>query len=88
MPHGLADGLAGGGVPQPRRLVLAPGDDVFPSGLNATDPKFPECSGIWPRGWPVAGSHSRAVLSRLPVTTVFPSGLKATEFTGFECGMG
>ena len=34
-----------------------------------------------PRGMPVAASQSRAVLSRLPVRTVLPSGLKATAQT-------
>ena len=29
-----------------------------------------------PRGWPVAASQSRAVLSQLPVSMVLPSGLK------------
>ena len=30
-------------------------------------------------GWPVAASQSRAVLSQLPVRTVLPSGLNATD---------
>ena len=34
-----------------------------------------------PRGRPVAASHSRAVLSRLPVSTALPSGLNATALT-------
>ena len=29
----------------------------------------------------MAASHSRAVLSQLPVSTVLPSGLKATQST-------
>ena len=32
-----------------------------------------------PIGWPVAASHSRAVLSRHPVRMVLPSGLNATD---------
>ena len=36
---------------------------VLPSGLNATDHTKPGCSIGWPMGWPVAASHSRAVLS-------------------------
>ena len=34
-----------------------------------------------PRGRPVAASHSRAVPSSLPVSTVLPSGLNATALT-------
>ncbi len=32
-------------------------------------------------GWPVAASHSRAVLSKPPVRIVLPSGLNATAIT-------
>ena len=35
MAKGLADGLAGGDVPEPRRMVVAAGETVLPSGLNA-----------------------------------------------------
>ena len=51
---------------------------VLPSGLNATAQTRPGCVRGWPRGWPVAASQSRAVLSSLPVITVLPSGLNAT----------
>jgi hypothetical protein len=34
-----------------------------------------------PSGWPVALSHRRAVPSLLAVTTLLPSGLKATRRT-------
>ena len=42
---------------------------------------MPECGMGWPIGRPVAASHSRAVLSWLPVRIVLPSGLNATEST-------
>ena len=64
---GLADGLAGVGVPQPHRLVAAAGGDALPSGLNATlitASVWPVIG--WPMGWPVSASHSRTVLSSLP----------------------
>ena len=54
----------------------------LPSGLNATlhtAPVWP-VSG-WPTGWPVAASHTRTVLSPLPVTMRLPSGLNATLVT-------
>ena len=38
-----------------------------------------------PMGWPVAASQSRAVLSSLPVSTVLPSGLNATQLTRCSC---
>ena len=39
-------------------------------------------------GWLVTASQSRAVLSSLPVSTVLPSGLKATARTFSRCRMG
>ena len=49
-----------------------------PSGLNAT----PDTSSVWPvrvrTVVPVAGSHSRTVLSSLAVASRVPSGLNAT----------
>ena len=41
-----------------------------------------------PRGRPVAASQSRAVTSRLPVTTVLPSGLNATAQTAASMRQG
>ena len=76
--------LAAGGVPNPRRLVVAAVANRFPSGLNAT---------LWPNGMkfipsscPRIVSSSRplvafqifAVLSQLAVASRFPSRLKAT----------
>ena len=78
MHQGLADGPAGGGVPEPRRLVaMLAVRIVLPSGLNATDHTRSGCAMGWPSGRPVAASHSRAVLSEPPVRIVLPSGLNA-----------
>ena len=65
-----ADGWPVSGVPQPHRLVAAAGGERCPSGLNATLYTAP----VWPvsgspTGWPVAASHSRTVLSSLPVAS-------------------
>ena len=51
----------------------------MPSGLNATL----DTASVWPVsgspiGWPVSASHSRTVLSPLPETMRWPSGLNAT----------
>ena len=64
---GCADGLAGGGVPQPHRPVGAAGDEACAVGAERhplTQSVWP-VSG-WPTGWPVAASHSRTVWSLLP----------------------
>ncbi len=81
MRQGWAEGLARRRVPEPGRAVLAPGETVLPSGLNATAPTPLSCVRVRPMGWPVAASQSRAVLSWLPVITVLPSGLNATAST-------
>ena len=76
----LADGLAGGRVPHPHRVVGTAGDDPRAVGAerHARTPR-PVCpvSG-WPTGRPVAASHTRTVLSALPETIRVPSGLNAT----------
>src|SRR5262245_43604781 len=66
--------LSGGHFPQAGPPEL-PVTRVWSSGLNATARTTPVCCKGIPRGWPVAASHSRAVLSALPVATVFPSWL-------------
>ena len=77
-----ADGLAGGGVPEPRRLVRAPGEDGLAVGAECHGPyRSPDACKGWPMGRPVAASQSRAVLSWLPVRMVLPSGLNATDMT-------
>ena len=81
MHEGLTDGTMGGGVPEPRRLVLAPGEDGPAVG---TERHGHDLALMWkgdPTGWPVAASQSRAVLSLLPVRMVLPSGLNATAMT-------
>ena len=72
------DGLAGGGVPEPRRPVIAAGQHGLAVGAerHGHDRALMRRGG--PMGWPVAASQSRAVLSQLPVSTVLPSGLNAT----------
>ena len=79
MNQGEAEGPARRRVPQPRRLVLAPGEHglAVRAERHGRRPR-PDASWGRPRGWPVAASHSRAVLSELPVSTVLPSGLNAT----------
>ena len=79
----LADGLAGGGVPQPHRLVGAAGGDAGAVGAerHAASPRPVWPVSGWPMGWPVAASHSRTVLSSLPEARRVPSGLNATLHT-------
>ncbi len=65
MPHGGAEGLTGGRLPQPRGRVPASGEDGLAVGAegHGTD-LFICCKGA-PRGLPVDASQSRAVLSSL-----------------------
>ena len=75
-------GLARCRVPQPRRLVKAPGQHglAVRAERHGVDRALMGHGGT--RGRPVAASHSRAVLSpRLAVRTVLPSGLNATAET-------
>ena len=57
----------------------------MPARLNAT----PQTQLVWPLKMrtclPVAGSHSRAVVSPLAVASSRPSGLNATPLTGPLC---
>ena len=78
-PVSGADGVAGGGVPDPHGVVGAAGDDAVPVGLNATDCTAP----VWPvsgapMGSPVAASQIRTVCVALPETMRVPVGLNAT----------
>ena len=71
--------LAAGRLPQPHRFVdSCRWPARCPSGLKATL----ETVLWWPVNWssslPVATSHSRTVLSELPLASARPSGLKAT----------
>ena len=80
----LADGLAGGRVPQPHRVVLrtAAGDDAVPVGAKRHTRHGARVAGQRrAEGWPVSASHTRTVLSRLPETMRLPSGLNATLVT-------
>ena len=57
-----------------------------PSGLNAAE----QTASSWPRraselAWPVAASHTRAVLSPDAVTIRVPSGLNAADLTSSSC---
>ena len=81
MRHGLADGLPVGGVPEPRRLVVAAGEDGLAVGAERHGPDRVLMHHGLADGLPVAASQSRAVLSQLPVRTVLPSGLNATALT-------
>ena len=79
----LADGLAGGRVPQPHRLVVAAGGDARAVGAERHAGHRVRVAGQRLRrsGWPVAASHSRTVLSALPEASRVPSGLNATLYT-------
>ena len=77
-----ADRLAGVGVPQPHRRVVAGAGQPVPVGAErhtVTAPVWP-VSGS-PIGWPVSASHSRTVASSLAEASRCPSGLNATPFT-------
>ena len=78
MRHGEAERPARRRVPQPRRLVLAPGEHGLAVGAERHGRDHALMRQGSPRGRPVAASQSRAVLSTLPVRTVLPSGLNAT----------
>ena len=79
MLHGWAEGPAGGGVPQPRRLVIAPGEDrlAVRAQCHGRDFGIPA-----PRAGrearPDATSQRRTLPSRPAVRRVLPSGLNAT----------
>ena len=79
----VADGLAGGRVPQPHRVVVAAGGDARAVGAERHAVHRARCgrSAAAPTGWPVAASHSRTVLSSLPEASRLPSGLNATLIT-------
>ena len=84
-----AQALAGGRVPQPRRLVAAGGGEQPPV---RAERHAPDRGRSWPvrvrRHSPVAGSHSRAVLSSLAVASSRPSGLNATPRPAVVAGQG
>ena len=68
----------GGGVPEPRRVVMAAGEYGLAVGAERHGPNRALVLHGGPMGLPVAASQSRAVLSSLPVSTALPSGLNAT----------
>ena len=80
VPQRAADRPAGRAVPEPRGPVVAPGEDRPAVGAEGHG-RDPVARGpaAGRSGRPVAASQSRAVLSQLPVRTVRPSGLNATE---------
>ena len=82
MRQGWADGLAGGGVPEPRRPVRAPGQDGLAVGAERHGHdlalmRHGLAEGLARRRRPRAAP----CLSSLPVRTVLPSGLNATAMT-------
>ena len=78
----VADGLAGVGVPQPHRAVVAAGGEPVPVGAERhTAHRVGVAGERLAEGWPVSASHSRTVLSSLPEASRCPSGLNATLFT-------
>ena len=84
--QGLAErpGVRGvGDIPQPDRAVVAAAGQHVPVGAerHRVDGAVPAVRG-WPSGRGCAGSatsHSRIVPSSLPLASVCPSGLNATE---------
>ena len=85
--EGVADGLAGGRVPQPDRAVTVGAGQYLAVGLNATPfTPLPLCACLegGPDGRPVTGFHSRTVPSPSALASILPSGLNATPFTSFR----
>ena len=81
------DGLAGVGVPDPRRVVSSPEAVTtrLPSGLNAAELTAVGVPRREARVLPESASQTRAVLSTEAVTTRLPSGLNAAEKTCAVC---
>ena len=80
--QGGADGLAGVGVPQPHRVVVAGAGQPVPVGAErhtVTAPVWPVRGA--PIGSPVSGFHNRTVLSPPALASRRPSGLNATPYT-------
>jgi hypothetical protein len=78
--EGLAQGGAGGEVPDPDAVVQLALTIFVPSGVTATE----LIQWLWPvrgspKGAPVARSHTRMVASLLPLTILVPSGVTATD---------
>ena len=77
-----ADRLAGVGVPQPHRAVVAGGGQPVPVGAERhTGHRVGVAGERGADGWPVAASHSRTVSSSLAEASRCPSGLNATPHT-------
>ena len=82
MPLEGGEGLAGVGVPDPRRIVGRGGDD--PLAVGAERGGVDRCGvplGRVAKVLPESASQTRAVLSPEAVTTRLPSGLNAAEKT-------
>ena len=80
---GLADGLAGGGVPDPHRLVGAAGGDAGAVGAERHAGHISGVSGHGlADGLAGGGVPEPDGLSSLPEAMRVPSGLNATVFTG------
>ena len=81
MRQGLAEGLARRRVPEPRRLVIAPGDH----GLAVGAERHRLDRALMRQGWTEGLARRRVPEPRrlvlLPVITVLPSGLNATAQT-------
>ena len=83
----VAEGLAGVGVPQPHRAVVAGAGQPVPVGAERHTVHRAGVAGEGrPRGWPVSASHSRTVPSSLAVASRCPSGLNATAVHRRRCG--
>ena len=78
MRQGLADGPAGGGVPQPRRLVPAPGEDRLAVGAERHGMDIAECTSGLAEGPAGGGVPQPRRLVSSAVRIVLPSGLNAT----------
>ncbi len=85
VPQRCTPGSAAVDLPESGRPVQAGGDHVAAVGAEGRLHDAPLVAEGRARGSPVRASQSRAVPSRLAVTAVRPSGLKATKWTSSEC---
>ena len=84
MPLEGAEFLAALRVPQPRRLVPAPGQHLLAVRRERHGVNLPGMPRKARSSLPLWASHNRAVLSKLPVSTCLPSGANATEITAWD----
>ena len=79
MPFEREQFLAAGRVPHLGRLIVTAGDNPLAVRGKGHGQIRPLCPWRVSSSWPLAASHTLAVLSQLPVTIRWPSGEKATD---------